>query len=265
MFEIALKIVAFLALAALIGFVTAWLLRGLRMKSLYTEVEAQKTRMLEADRRAMLHQTELAGRDKRIGILDNDLLEEKKRFAELFAEFQKTDHLLAQERESAEQLRAQLVNGASGSDGAARPALPGEVQALETKIAQLEEDLRECAQGRAQLHARLAASGPVPTPYAGTPPRQFTELPAQIDDLKHIYGVGPILEKLLQKLGIYLFKQVALWSEQDIDFFDAQLEKFHGRIRREGWVRSALEEHYKKYGEWLGEGEPAITKPETNR
>jgi predicted flap endonuclease-1-like 5' DNA nuclease len=144
-------------------------------------------------------------------------------------------------------------------------AAEGEAAALREQIAQLEAQLRECGVKRAQLQARLLASTQPPAPFSGTPPRQFTELPAVIDDLKHIYGVGPRLEKTLQKLGIYLFKQVAQWSEADIDYFDAQLTQFHGRIRREGWVRSAIEEHYKKYGEWLGEGEPALTKPETNR
>jgi predicted flap endonuclease-1-like 5' DNA nuclease len=259
MFEIASKIVLCLALAALIGFITAWLLRGLRMQSLREEVEVNKSRTLEMDRRAMLHQTELAGRDKRLGIVDAELAEEKKRFAELFAEFQKTDQSLVAERESVARLRAQLESGS------AREALPGEVPALQRRIAQLEADLQECSAGRDALQARVAALAPAQYDASITPPRQFTEPPAQVDDLKHIYGVGPALEKLLHKLGVYQFKQVALWVDEDIAFFDKQLEQFHGRIRREGWVRSAVEEHYKKYGQWLGEGEPSITKPETNR
>jgi predicted flap endonuclease-1-like 5' DNA nuclease len=263
MTDLTFKLIVCLALAALLGFVIAWLLRGLRMQGMRAEVDAAKTRTLEMDRKAMLHQTELAGRDKRLTILDTELAEEKKRFAELFAEFQKTDHSLTEQRETVANLRGQLESG--GGEGAVRPALPGEVQELQNKIAELEESLRECASQRAQLHARLLAASPATQPFEGEPPRQFTELPKTIDDLKHIYGVGPVLEKLLQKLGIYLFKQVALWKDEDIDFFDAQLGQFHGRIRREGWVRSAVEEHYKKYGEWLAEGEPAITKPETNR
>jgi predicted flap endonuclease-1-like 5' DNA nuclease len=73
----------------------------------------------------------------------------------------------------------------------------------------------------------------------------------QFDDLKLIYGVGPVLEKMLHQLGIYYFKQVALWNEDDIDYVDDRLEHFKGRIRREGWVPSAKEEHFKKYSERL--------------
>ncbi|NOT62430.1 MAG: NADH dehydrogenase subunit E, partial [Acidobacteria bacterium] len=60
--------------------------------------------------------------------------------------------------------------------------------------------------------------------------------------------VGPVLEKMLHKLGIYYFKQVASWKESDIDWVDEQLEFFKGRIRREDWQGSATEEHLKKYG-----------------
>ena len=71
------------------------------------------------------------------------------------------------------------------------------------------------------------------------------------DDLKLIHGVGPKLERMLNRLGIYAFRDIALWTEADIDQIDAQLERFHGRIRWEGWVDSAKEEHFKKYGENL--------------
>jgi predicted flap endonuclease-1-like 5' DNA nuclease len=85
----------------------------------------------------------------------------------------------------------------------------------------------------------------------------------EYDDLKRIYGVGPVLEKMLHRNGVHWFKQVAQWDANDIAKMDAKLEGFQGRIVRENWVRSAIEEHYKKYKVWLGEGEPKITMPET--
>jgi predicted flap endonuclease-1-like 5' DNA nuclease len=69
------------------------------------------------------------------------------------------------------------------------------------------------------------------------------------DDLEAINGVGPVLEKMLHRLGIYTFKQVAIWNDEHVDWVDSQLEHFHGRIRRENWIDSAKEEHFKKYGE----------------
>ena len=76
-------------------------------------------------------------------------------------------------------------------------------------------------------------------------------LVAEYDNLEEIYGVGPKLATLLHGLGIMRFKQIAQWTEADIDRVDAHLAEFQGRIRRENWVQSARECHFKKYGEWL--------------
>jgi predicted flap endonuclease-1-like 5' DNA nuclease len=56
---------------------------------------------------------------------------------------------------------------------------------------------------------------------------------------------------MLNKLGVHTFREVALWRDEDIDRVDERLEHFRGRIRRENWVSSAKEEHFKKYGERL--------------
>jgi predicted flap endonuclease-1-like 5' DNA nuclease len=82
-------------------------------------------------------------------------------------------------------------------------------------------------------------------------PKREREGRVEKDDLKLINGVGPILEKMLNRLGIFTFREIALWTDQDINRVDAKLDRFHGRIRREGWVRSAKREHFKRYGERL--------------
>jgi predicted flap endonuclease-1-like 5' DNA nuclease len=71
------------------------------------------------------------------------------------------------------------------------------------------------------------------------------------DDLKLIVGVGPVLERMLHQLGVTTFRQIAHWSERDIDEFDAKLAEFPGRIRRDAWVTQARELHLSKYGEAL--------------
>ncbi len=83
------------------------------------------------------------------------------------------------------------------------------------------------------------------------------------DDLKHIRGVGPGLERFLHKRGVFWFKQVATWSQADIDKFEFLLPNFGGRIQRENWVRSAQVEYYKKYKQWLGDDQPPSTTLET--
>lgn len=59
------------------------------------------------------------------------------------------------------------------------------------------------------------------------------------DDLKKIRGIGPKLERMLHRLGVYYFWQVAEWQKADIRHVDEKLEVFHGRIERDAWVRQA--------------------------
>ena len=59
------------------------------------------------------------------------------------------------------------------------------------------------------------------------------------DDLKLISGVGPKLENLLNKNGVYYFWQVAEWNASDIKVIDERLDAFKGRIARDDWVSQA--------------------------
>jgi large subunit ribosomal protein L21 len=58
------------------------------------------------------------------------------------------------------------------------------------------------------------------------------------DNLQDIKGIGAVLEKKLNKMGIQNFDQIAAWTEADIDRVDRTLN-FRGRIQREQWVEQA--------------------------
>ncbi|MGJ8676864.1 MAG: NADH-quinone oxidoreductase subunit J [Akkermansiaceae bacterium] len=68
----------------------------------------------------------------------------------------------------------------------------------------------------------------------------YTSKPSDADDLKQISGVGPVIEKKLNDFGIYTFKQIAEWSETNIEEFD-QLLTFKGRIARDNWLSQAAD------------------------
>jgi len=70
------------------------------------------------------------------------------------------------------------------------------------------------------------------------------------DDLKLIFGIGPALEKRLNRIGVYTFSQIANWTAQDIQCLDEQLPGFSGRVLRDNWVMGAQEQYAKKYGHW---------------
>ncbi|NNE62082.1 MAG: hypothetical protein HKN35_14400, partial [Woeseia sp.] len=59
------------------------------------------------------------------------------------------------------------------------------------------------------------------------------------DNLKLISGVGPKLERLLNKNGVYYFWQVAKWNKRDINVIDERMDTFKGRIERDDWVSQA--------------------------
>ena len=58
------------------------------------------------------------------------------------------------------------------------------------------------------------------------------------DDLKKIGGIGPVIEKKLNALGLTTFAQIAALTADDIARIDAELN-FKGRIEREEWVAQA--------------------------
>jgi len=59
------------------------------------------------------------------------------------------------------------------------------------------------------------------------------------DDLKIIKGVGPFIEKKLNALGIFTFKQIANFTDEDKDIVNDAIEFFKGRIKRDDWVGQA--------------------------
>lgn len=68
------------------------------------------------------------------------------------------------------------------------------------------------------------------------------------DDLKDIVGVGPVIEKTLNGLDIYLFSDIASWDDAKIDEVSTHLASFQDRIRREDWVGQSKALHAERYG-----------------
>jgi predicted flap endonuclease-1-like 5' DNA nuclease len=59
------------------------------------------------------------------------------------------------------------------------------------------------------------------------------------DDLKRIKGVGPAIEKILNDLGIFRYRQIAEISDRDVDRVADRLRGFRSRIYREDWIGQA--------------------------
>jgi predicted flap endonuclease-1-like 5' DNA nuclease len=73
----------------------------------------------------------------------------------------------------------------------------------------------------------------------------------QKDDLKKIHGIGPVIERALNKMGTYTYIQIAKWTPSDIARVARKLETVPERIKRDNWIASAKKQHREKYGEKL--------------
>ncbi len=61
---------------------------------------------------------------------------------------------------------------------------------------------------------------------------------AEPDDLKRIRGIGLLIERKLNAMGVSTYEQIANWTADDVSTVNAKLE-FKGRIERENWIEQA--------------------------
>ena len=121
-------------------------------------------------------------------------------------------------------------------------------------IEKLTADLNECRESARKVgKASTGSAGKVTTTAAKVqpPPASRGVNEDEKDDLKKIWGIGKVLEKLLNREGIYRFSQVAQLDDAAIDALAEKIGPFRNRIRRDDWVGGAKEEFFKKYGKKL--------------
>ncbi|MEO1574928.1 MAG: hypothetical protein AAFU65_08205, partial [Pseudomonadota bacterium] len=113
-------------------------------------------------------------------------------------------------------------------------ALRGALRARDAEIALLREKIESATpQGpRAGTSDDLFASPP--DGLLGAPD-------GAADDLKLINGIGPVLETRLNDLGVYHFRQIAGFSDDDIGWIASQINAFPNRILRDRWVEQAAD------------------------
>ena len=61
----------------------------------------------------------------------------------------------------------------------------------------------------------------------------------QPDDLKKVKGIGPVMEKTLNQIGIYSFDQVSKMTKKEYDLLDSITGSFPGRAERDDWAGQA--------------------------
>jgi predicted flap endonuclease-1-like 5' DNA nuclease len=133
--------------------------------------------------------------------------------------------------------KAKAANAAALSALVAKEADKDKLQ--DGEIARLRTDLEACRRLHAEKDSELdkfrkaaaAMNEKLPT---------FLDRPRGVpDDLKLIKGVGEKLNTLLTSIGIFHFRQIANWTEDEIAQVDAKMENFKGRIIRDEWLPQA--------------------------
>ena len=134
-------------------------------------------------------------------------------------------------------------------EAAADAIAPSTAAAAEmTQLQAFAEERRALYRELADARADTARYRQIVVDIERNAPPPLLDAPGTPDDLKLIVGVGPVIERMLYQLGIGTFRQIARWSERDIDEIDARLPEFPGRIRRDAWVAQARALHASKYG-----------------
>jgi predicted flap endonuclease-1-like 5' DNA nuclease len=89
--------------------------------------------------------------------------------------------------------------------------------------------------------AAAAGTGPEGEPV----PASRDEVPVaeeeDRDDLTDIKGIGPALEARLVAAGVTTFRQIATWSEEEVEVLEGMIRGLRGRLRRYDWIGQARE------------------------
>jgi predicted flap endonuclease-1-like 5' DNA nuclease len=197
---------------------------------------------------------------------------------QLASSLRRQDELLAQLRQEREENRQRIELELAAKDREIerlRTAVQ-EVESLRAQVEKQEMALRDAEERRVMdvsereeeisaLRKRLVeyrvaqkfgrpsqtgdtAAGPKTVGNAKASPPQT---PAEKDDLKKIHGIGPVMERVLNRMGMFTFRQIAAWDQHDIEHVASELNTFPDRIHRDKWVDGAKQQHFLKYGEEL--------------
>jgi predicted flap endonuclease-1-like 5' DNA nuclease len=95
-----------------------------------------------------------------------------------------------------------------------------------------------------------AGDGALPDgdPIAAIALRTSGGFPPAQDRLQDIKGVGQVLEDLLNSMGITSFRQIANFTDDDIEVLNERMGRFRDRMRRDAWMSQAADLHRQTHG-----------------
>ncbi|HEU4503173.1 MAG TPA: hypothetical protein VFR82_16100 [Nitrospira sp.] len=213
-------------------------------------LRSQLTELEPAQGRVHWLEVQLSEKDaqhrRALHALENDLSARDRRLAELGQQAQllrDRDHQIAGLELRVAQLQA--LQAEMAGQAKTMGEQEAEISRLRKRLGEFRAALRGRDDGSPVL---VRPNGPanqltlqIPAPKTSTPPRK--------DDLKKIPGIGPAIERALNKMGTFTYVQIAKWKDNDIARVARKLDTVPGRIKRDNWIAGAKRQHREKYGE----------------
>ncbi|MBL7854536.1 MAG: hypothetical protein JNL17_09055 [Cyclobacteriaceae bacterium] len=220
------ELLLFLLLAVLLGLALGWWLQEPRYQNRQNVINdlAREHNHLHDERIQLLH-THAQLRAQLVQVHDH-YREEKTRLQKSLEDFQR-QHATQLEEMSA------LQRSHVSVDSHELDLLRFKNRQLTQQLAETEEQIRQLKQQIEEFSKKQP--DPESRDHVQNLHHQLRHLK---DDLSRIRGIGPVLEKQLNDLGIYTFQQIADFNEQQIDRIDAHI-RFPGRVLRERWIEQA--------------------------
>ncbi len=228
-----IEILVMLLIACLIGYAIAWSVRGESIEEqadIREKIHSDNTTLQQLNNE-LKSQIEL-WRKK----LQHDLSFSQQKASEAISERDKLQRQL-NELESAPSSQQQN----SFTSQAQLEQLETEAGTLRYRIRQLEFQNKEHEESYAKLKHELEAlhlERKEKSTFSNHPFVRPVE-PDEKDNLTAIKGIGPFIEKRLNMLGIYTFKQLSELTPELLDRVGNAIEFFPGRIQRENWIGQA--------------------------
>jgi predicted flap endonuclease-1-like 5' DNA nuclease len=222
------EILFMILISVLIGFAIAWQLRQdvvlKKEEDIHNLLTDQATH--QASARMLQEQAHRA---------ETTLARARETFREDFLSVSRDNERLKTELEEALKM---------GTQGEEITRIQQLVQSLQSQLDQSKKETNLLEATRQKLQTEVAELQK--TKPEGKKSTDITEkqLSAKIiadekDDLQIINGIGPGIEKKLNTLGIYSFRQISELTEESIKKLTESIKFFPGRIDRDRWVEQA--------------------------
>jgi len=208
--------------SVLLGFAIAWYMRDDSLNRKQNEVHT-----LIAIRKNILN--ELHTQKERANKIEHTLARARQTFHDDYVQISRERDLLREELATSQA----RYNSLKDEHALLQIQLGNEQQ----KVDELTKTVHEQQQQAAQNEKENSGVRYFINPYQIAASIEKTD----IDDLKKIKGIGTVIEKKLNMLGIVSFKQISEFNSDAVEQIAHTLKFFPDRINRDKWVQQARE------------------------